>query len=299
MSRQHCPEAEALVAFLYDEFDGVESGAGSAGAGAGSAGSPVFDRRAIARHLDGCRRCAAELASLGGVRRTLREWAAPDLSLGFRVVSDPPRRVAWLPAWSIPALPLAAAAVLVLGAALGVARLDVQYDSQQGLRIRTGWGHAETSSAANAGFTPPAPPIHVGVRPVTPAPETTATPWRAEMDALMRQVRQEMTALRNSAHAGDRVSAANVVADDPSVPGNQPLLRRVQQLIDQSEVRQQQNLALRAAELLREFDVRRRSDLVQIEQGFGRLANQRAQDAETQRQFLNSIRGVSQQQPPQ
>lgn len=283
MSRQHCPEAEALVAFLYDEFDGSEA----------------FDRRAIGRHLEGCGRCASEVASLGGVRQTLREWAAPEMSLGFRVVADPPRRFAWLPAWSIPALPLAAAAVLVLGAAVGVARLDIQYDTQGGLRVRTGWGHTEAPGVANAGFAAPAPTAApAGVQPL-PAADAAAAPWRTELQALERQMRQELTALRHA--TGGRVTAANVLAGDSSLPaGDQATLRRVvQQLIDQSEVRQQQNLALRAAELSHEFDLRRRSDLVQIEQGFGRLANQRAQDAETQRQVLSSIRAVSQQQPPQ
>ena len=97
--RAHCPDTDSLVSFLYDEFDGSEA----------------FDRRAIARHLDeGCDRCAAEVTSLGGVRQTLKEWAAPEMALGFRVVNDPPRRswgASWLPAWSMPALPLAAAAV--------------------------------------------------------------------------------------------------------------------------------------------------------------------------------------------
>jgi hypothetical protein len=244
------------------------------------------------------------------------------------VVNDPPRRswgLSWLPAWSTPALPLAAAAMLVIGATLGLARLDVQYDAN-GLRVRTGWGHAPGSTqAANtaAGAGPVASAAgasEAGVAPVslvssaavpgaapatdphallrTPAGANAANaPWRVELQALERQLRMEMAAARQGGGGGDRVSATNAMAGDPSSPAEAAFLRRVQQMIDQSEVRQQQNLALRAAELSRDFDLQRRSDLVRVEQGFGRLNEQRAQDVvEQQQRILNAIR-VSQQQP--
>jgi hypothetical protein len=312
ITRAHCPDTDSLVSFLYDEFDGSEA----------------FDRRAIARHLDeGCDRCTAEVTSLGGVRQTMREWAAPEMSLGFRVVNDPPRRswgLSWLPAWSMPALPLAAAAVLVLGATLGLARLDIQYDAN-GFRMRTGWGHganvptqavaspagqSEVASVkAGAGVTPnlvaapgkgpgePGDPNKL-LRPPTANADGASAPWRTELAALERQLRMEMAAARQGSGGGggDRVAAANALAGDPSSPAENALLRRVMQLIDQSEVRQQQNLALRAAEISRDFDLQRRSDQVRFEQVFGRLSEQREQDVAQQRQLLNAIR-VSQQQP--
>lgn len=305
--RAHCPDTDSLVSFLYDEFDGSET----------------FDRRAVARHLDeGCDRCAAEVTSLGGVRSTLKEWATPELSLGFRVVNDPPPRrawgLSWLPAWTTPALPLAAAAMLVLGATLGLARLDVQYDAN-GLRVRTGWGHAPGSTeaaatgqggasqtasagvASGAGTTPislvapgagPVADRHKFLQPPSVTADAANAPWRAELSALEKQLRMEMAAARQG---GDRVSATNAMAGDTSSPDT-AFLRRVQQLIDQSEVRQQQNLALRAAELSRDFDMQRRSDWVRMEQTFGRLSEQRAQDVVEQQRILNAIR-VSQQQP--
>ena len=48
---------------------------------------------------------------------------------------------------------MAAAAVLVLGAALSLARLDVQYDAA-GLRVRTGWGHAGATPSNAAAAAP-------------------------------------------------------------------------------------------------------------------------------------------------
>ncbi len=48
--------------------------------------------------------------------------------LAFRVVREPAVAPRWWSGMSVP-FPLAAAAALVLGATLGMARLDVQYDS--------------------------------------------------------------------------------------------------------------------------------------------------------------------------
>lgn len=307
-----CPDQDALVSYLYDEYDGSE----------------LFDRQEIEQHLDACDSCAAEVAALGGLRRQLREWAAPEKTpLGFRVVREPAVAPRWWSGMSVP-FPLAAAAALVLGATLGMARLDVQYDSH-GFRVRTGWGHGDAAVAA--AVTPAAgidqtasagggsraieasgaravsaaslggPAVAQGGVPalVAPAP-ASAAPWRSDMAALERQMRQEFAALRQSdlARAGGQVAAASVVNGDGASPrmSDQVLLQRIQQLIDQSEVRQQQNLALRVAEVSRDFDVQRRSDLVRIEQGFGRINDQREQDATQQRLMLNAIR-VSQQKP--
>ena len=64
------------------------------------------------------------------------------------------------------------------------------------------------------------------------------------------------------------------------------LMRSFRQALDESEVRQQQNLQLRIGEVTRDFDLQRRQDLVQVEQGFGRLDTQR-------QQMLDAIRRVS------
>src|SRR5689334_21734843 len=107
-SRGACPDQESLVSFLYDEFDGSE---------------PI-DRRTLTKHVETCERCARVLASLGGVRQRLRAWEAPEMSpLAFRIASDSRRPPAgatfgWA-GWMKPAFPLAAAAVLVVGAGLG------------------------------------------------------------------------------------------------------------------------------------------------------------------------------------
>ena len=92
--------------------------------------------------------------------------------------------------------------------------------------------------------------------------------------------------------AGDAPAVATPVSTGTVADGamtaaqGAALLRSFRQALDESEVRQQQNLQLRIGEVTRDFDLQRRQDLVQVEQGFGR--------AETQRQeMLNAIRRVS------
>jgi hypothetical protein len=265
-----CPQPETLISFLYDEFE------------AGS--SPT--RSEVAQHLRVCDACAREVEALGDTREHLSAWGAPEPELGFRMIRQPARRRFW-PAWTIPALPMAAAAVLVLGAALGLARLDVRYGAD-GLQVRTGWGHApeppRVAGAASIGTRPGATTTHAGSR----------TSWEAGLAALRAEMHRELDAVRRGTATGS--FAATTDARDATDPADAAWLRRVRQLIDQSEVRQQQNLALRIAELSKDFELRRNADLVHIEQGFGRLAGQRELDAEQQRLLLNAIR-VSQQQP--
>jgi hypothetical protein len=280
--RDRCPDQESLVSFLYDEFDGSEA----------------YDRRTIAHHVEVCDRCARSLASLGGVRDRLRAWDAPDTSpLGLRIVSDatPRAPIGWA-GWMKTALPLAAAAILVIGAGLGLARLDIQYD-KSGFRVRTGWGHEEQNVARGSLGTPPGATVGLNT-PITAAgllaPVSdiagTRAPWQADMQTLAQSLRQEIATTRLTDAVGARPGATTATAAEVA------LMKRLQQLIDQAEVRQQQNLALRVTELSRDFDLQRRSDMAQIEQGFGRLAGQRELDAQQQRLLLNAIR-TSQQVP--
>ena len=48
-------------------------------------------------------------------------------------------------------------------------------------------------------------------------------------------------------------------------------MRRVSDLVAQSETRQQQELALRIAQLIRDVDAQRVADLMRIQQGQGRI----------------------------
>jgi hypothetical protein len=270
-----CPGGDALVSLLYDDF---EAGA-----------TPPRDD--LEAHVRACETCLAEFEALGGVRAQLAAWTAPDVTLGFEVVRAGAREpLGWresFTAWAARnrALPAAAAAVLVLGGAAALARLDVRYD-QSGLTVRTGWGHAAPTSA--------------------PGESGDAAALRQELASL----RGEITRL--GANQAARVTATSTLAvGDPSgaaVPTpvstgtladggptaaqSAALLRSFRQALDESELRQQQNLQLRIGEITRDFDLQRRHDLVQVEQGFGRFENQR-------QEMLEKINRVSMGVPQQ
>jgi hypothetical protein len=263
-----CPGGDALVGLLYDDF---EPGA-------------VPSRDDLEAHVRACATCLAEFEALGGVRAQLAAWTAPDVALGFEVVRTGARApLGWrqsFAAWSarsVRALPAAAAAILVLAGAMALARLDIHYD-QAGLTVRTGWGHAAS--------------------PSSPATGDDAAALRRELASLRSEIArlgaaQGATVAATSAPlAGDAPAAATpvsmgTVAGGPMTAAQgAALLRSFRQALDESELRQQQNLQLRIGEVTRDFDLQRRQDLVQVEQGFGRLDTQR-------QQMLDAIRRVS------
>jgi len=67
------------------------------------------------------------------------------------------------------------------------------------------------------------------------------------------------------------------------------ILRRVRAMIDQSEARQQRELALRLSDVVRDFDTQRRADLLQVQQNFGQLEGQTGQEVAHQRELLNYL----------
>ena len=66
-------------------------------------------------------------------------------------------------------------------------------------------------------------------------------------------------------------------------------------MIDQSEGRQQRELALRLSQLVQDFDTQRRADMLNVEQNFGQLEGQTGAEVAQQRELLNSLVKVSQQ----
>lgn len=253
---QGCAERESLVAFLYDDCD-------------------EFERRRVERHLETCAVCAADLSGLQRVRVSLATWTPPDTGLGFRITSDSEDR-SWR-TWRPPVWAQAVAAVFVLAVAAGVANLDVRYGSD-GLTVRTGWQSPE------------------GTGRVTPAPaEASALSWRPELTALEQKLRREFALTRSVDPTGlglsdvpPKPAGTDITTMDPD------LLRRVRVIVDESERKQQRELALRVAQLYREMDVQRRSDLQRIEQNFGQIEGQTGAAIAQQREWLNNLVRVSQ-----
>lgn len=225
------------------------------------------ERSRIEAHLATCGICRAEVNALRAVRNELPAWAPPERDLGFTIVdrahsAAPPRR------WVMPAWGLAAAATLVLGAAAAIANVEIRYGAD-GLSVRTGW-----SRGGDAAVTASAP------APVTAGSQAA---WRAELTSLERRLREEFAAKE----AVTLRAAASTVAPEP-----EGVLRRVRTLIGESETRQQREVALRLAEVLRDFDRQRQTDLVRIQHGFGQIERSTAAD----REMVNHLVRVSSQQ---
>ncbi len=258
-----CPDPDRLITLLYDDE-----------------GDPA-ERTALEGHLEACGACAELLAALTHTRGTLGAWVAPRPPLGFAQLDRPA-----VPRWrqALPWAGMAAAALLTLSASAGLAGLDVTYDDN-GFRLRTGWSPrdaAPTSAAADSQSAPATADLS-GSDPRTAwlaRASEGEPPWRADFDLLTTQLRAELEAHARAANA--RLEQALTAATAPvplhagaaAIDADQ-LMRRLAEQIEQSEVRQQQNLALRVAELGREFQLRRQADLVQFEQGLARVEQQR------------------------
>jgi hypothetical protein len=186
-------------------------------------------------HLAVCARCREEVGALRGVRQQLAHWTPPSYAVASHQSPVTSHRSWWheIPAWA-----QVAAALLVLGASAGIANLDVRYDGN-GLTLRTGWS---------------APPRTTQV-PAAVASRPDAAPWRADLTALEQQLRGEIRAVP----AGAKPSTVN------AAPSDADLLRRVRALIDDSEKRQQRELALKVGEVERDFTAARQADLRKID----------------------------------
>jgi anti-sigma factor RsiW len=225
---------ETLIAYLYDEID-----------------APL--RAAFDAHLATCARCRNELDGLRGVRTRLAQWAPPEPS--FAVVSrqleagtrQAPVEISGRRSWrEIPAWAQVAAALLFLGVSAGIANLDVRYDGN-GLAIHTGWSR----------------PAAIDQSAVAPGANGVS---KADLAALEQQLRTELRTVQAAA------SAAAAASTRPSAT-EADLVRRVRALVDESERKQQRELALRVGELVRDVNRQREADLVKIDRSLGVMQN--------------------------
>jgi anti-sigma factor RsiW len=219
----YCNESrgEQIVAYLYDDLDPAE-------------------RQSLEAHLQACAACRGEVASMRDVRRELARWSPPEPSAGFTpgIAPAPGRAGAWTKIKAVPLWAQAAAAMLIIGAAAGLANIEIRQD-ETGLIVRTGWSRPQAAAAS--------------VSPPSGAVRTAPAPWQADLDALAVVLRGELEASREPGRP------AQGQAVDPSV----------RTLISESERRQQRELALRLAELARDVQAQRRSDLEKIQYSLG------------------------------
>jgi hypothetical protein len=80
---------------------------------------------------------------------------------------------------------------------------------------------------------------------------------------------QNVSTLRNTRTIGGAATMNNAQAQTASAVDMERLLQRVRAMIDQSEQRQQRELALRLSQVAREVDTQHQADLIRIQQDFG------------------------------
>jgi len=217
---------------------------------------------AVSRHLVECARCRDEVAALGGVRQALSQWTPPAPPLRFTIGQAPVPAADTVirpsvPSWQrVPVWAQVAAATLAVAVGAAVANVQVRHDAE-GWTVSTGW--------------------------ISPAPVAAARPpadeaWRPALAALEQSLRKDMA---------PRTAAAAAPVRDAAVDGE--TVARVRALIEASERRQQQELALRLTQFGRDLDMQRRADLVRVEQGIGQLEGRTGAEVARQRQMLDLI----------
>lgn len=260
----HCGDNTALVSYLYDECEPAE-------------------RLAIDAHLALCAACTAEIAALESAHLQLASWTPPESDLGFAIVRPQPAASreqptprpwtmspgAWLgrplPVW---AQAVAACLIFGTGLSLGV------------LRGTTPLERPATGTAT------------------TPIGESSAHVTTTDLAALERRLRAEMATLRGAPASGtgaQPVSTAPLIGTAEQRASNAQLLAQVRSLIDESEQRQQRELALRTAQVVRDFDSQRQVDLAQIQRSFGQIEGLTGAEVREQREMLNYLLRVSEQ----
>jgi hypothetical protein len=232
---------DALLDYLYEEGDPAE-------------------RLAIAKHLQECAPCSVAVLEFQSVRGMLSDWTPPATHLGFRVVQDAGQSLSasspsatldpgarggrwrgWGPATyqekltgaRLRAALQAAAAILLFVSGMAVSQLDVEYHDD--------------------GFTVRRQPVIVDVPPMSPG----------------RNASIELPAERVDINEIERELRGRLESRNASSVDIESLLQRVRTMIDQSEQRQQRELALRLSQVAREVDTQHQADLLRVQQEFG------------------------------
>jgi hypothetical protein len=256
-----------LVSYLYDDLSGPA-------------------RAAFEQHLRACADCLDELTAMRAVRADLLTWSPPEPDFAFRIVKEPlahaanarvlrPNVPSWR-AWFTPAAGFAAAAVLVLAAAAGLARVEVRRDAD-GWTLRTGAPPAAAGGviAGFGGFR--AHDVHL-----------TGAAGEEVMASLERRIVALETASRD-------VSNVRYASASTARASNDELLKVVRELLAQSETRQKGELALRLQQVIRDVDMKRAADLDGLRQGLNRIDANVTGEAVAHRELMNYMIASSKQ----
>jgi hypothetical protein len=259
-----CEDKELLVSYLYDDL-------------------ATGDRATFEAHLRGCAECRGELKALRAVRSDLAAWAPPEPDFGFRVVrggrdaaaTDVREAIAppvqsWR-AWWTPAAGLAAA-VLVLAAAASLAHVEV-HRGPDGITVRTGW----------ASSSPIASSVSGGANQTFVSRDVRLSP--ASDAEFLAGLERRVNALEAASHDSGLRNASTLSARSSDAE----IIKRVRELLTQSETRQQGELALRISQVIRDVDAQRVADLSRIQKGLSNIDATVTAEAAAHRDLTNYI----------
>jgi anti-sigma factor RsiW len=230
-------------------------------------------RARMEAHLRECAACRDELAAFRGLRTGLAQWMPPLPDFDVKVVRQ--QKPSWREWWT-PAFGLAAAAVLVLAVASALAHVQVTRDGN-GFTVRTGWG-----------ATPPATPAATATQVGVTAGQS------AQIEAKYAALERRLNGLEAAVQKPSNVST--IAAAAPSRMSDAEILRRVRDLLAENDSKQQQELAVRISQLLRDVNAQRMSDLTRIQQGLGRIDAMTTAEAAQHRELVNYVMTASQKQ---
>lgn len=260
-SESRCVQAdmgEALVAYLHQECEPDEC-------------------RRVEAHLAACAACSDELEALRATHVVLGAWTTPEPKASIRVVSEEqPARLRWRRLYDA-RWELATAATVLLAVGVVLAGAELRYEPDA-LVLRLGFDREVVTPVLDGepGDAPGPDTVLVEAGSNVGAARETA-PWQADLAALESELRELVTVGAvvppngRLGPGGQRVSRPGLVrgpVGEPAEPftGQVQLMDRVQGMIEQSERRQQQELALWLSEFAREFDVQRLADQQRMQQ---------------------------------
>lgn len=246
---------DTLIGYLYGEL-------------------PAAEARAFDAHLKSCTECRGELTAFRDVRDDLVAWSPPecrDLPSSWAAppvaaISPMDRMRRWMPAMG-----LAAAAMLLLALSASIANLEIRYDAQ-GLVVRTG-------RPAQL-----APVQAVQSAALTPVPQSVTA---EDLASLERRLSQSFTA------PPERTGMQTVAltSDNPQ------LSREVRRLIEESERRTREEFAAKILDIYSEWDNNRRADLLRVQQVLGQVQRSTGAELAQTRDAIGRLMLVSQQAP--
>lgn len=199
-------------------------------------GDPA-ERLTIARHLQECAACSVAVLEFQSVRGMLTEWSPPASELGFRVVQGRD------------------------GAASATAEPEARGSWWMGWSPSTSRGILQAAAAVLLFIS------GMAFSQLDMKYENGTVTVSLEKQVVPPSVRTAWIPL-----PADPANSPAASPDDnpnPSSVDTEGLLQRVRSMIDQSEQRQQRELALRLSQVTREVDTQHQADLLRIQQDFG------------------------------